>query len=183
MSDTPVDAFIAVGSNIDPERNIGRALELLQQQVRVVASSTFYWTTPLGRTDQPRFLNGVWRVETGLSPGSLKFDVLRGIESKLGRVRTEDKYAPRPIDLDVILHGRLVLSGPDLQIPDPDIGCRPFIAVPLLELVPDLTMPDTGEPLAELVGRQTVMHLETAEEVTGWLRRAIQLQQGHPPVA
>lgn len=171
-----MDAFIAVGSNIGPQQNVANALELLQQQVRVVASSTFYWTSPLGRPDQPRFLNGVWRILTDLLPGPLKFDVLRGIESKLGRARTPDKYAPRPIDLDILLYGRLVLSRPDLQIPDPDIRRRPFIAVPLLELAPDLTMPDTGEPIAALVDRQTAMHLEPAEAVTQRLRQAIRLR-------
>ncbi|NLE58671.1 MAG: 2-amino-4-hydroxy-6-hydroxymethyldihydropteridine diphosphokinase [Planctomycetes bacterium] len=173
MSDAHVDAFIAVGSNIEPERNVARALQFLQQQVRVAASSTFYWTTPVGRLDQPRFLNGVWRVETCLSPSSLKFDVLRDIESKLGRVRTMDKYAPRTIDLDVLLHGRVVLSDPDLQIPDPDIRERPFIVVPLLELAPDLTMPDTGEPIAALVDNRTWARLEPAEAVTERLRQTL----------
>ncbi|MGQ9648805.1 MAG: 2-amino-4-hydroxy-6-hydroxymethyldihydropteridine diphosphokinase [Phycisphaerae bacterium] len=176
MSDQPVDAFIAVGSNIGPEQNVANALTLLQQQARVLASSTFYWTPPLSRPDQPRFLNGVWRIRTDLSPGSLKFDVLRGIESKLGRARTADKYAPRPIDLDIVLYGRLVLSEPDLQIPDPDIRRRPFIAVPLLELAPDLTMPDTGEPIASLVDQQTAMHLEAAQDVTQRLWQAITIR-------
>lgn len=177
MSDQPVDAFIAVGSNIRPQQNVTDALELLQQQVRVLASSTFYWTSPLGRTDQPRFLNGVWRIRTSLLPRSLKFDVLRGIESKLGRARTKDKYAPRPIDLDIVLYGRLVLNEPDLLIPDPDVRRRPFIAVPLLELAPDLTMPDTGEPIAALADRQTAMHLEPAQAVTKRLRQAIRTRQ------
>ena len=101
MPDRPVDAFIAVGSNIEPSRHVTQALRLLQDRVEVVALSTFYWTSPVDRPGQPRFLNGVWRVHTAIPPKKLKFEVLRGIESRLGRVRTADKSAPRTIDLDI----------------------------------------------------------------------------------
>lgn len=144
------NAFVAVGSNIDPRQHIIEALSRLRERARVTATSTFYWTAALDRPEQPRFANGVWQVETDLPARRLKFDVLRIIERQLGRVRTADRYASRTIDLDVVLCGDLVVDEPDLRIPDPDIRTRPFISIPLLELAPDLILPDTGEPLAAL---------------------------------
>lgn len=150
MADRLIQAFVGVGSNIEPRRNIQAALVRLARRVRVTGVSTFYRTPALDRPDQPAFLNGVWRIETDLAPRALKLDVLRGIERSLGRVRTADRYAPRTIDLDLLLYGDLTVDEPDLRIPDPDIRKRPFIVVPLLELAPDLVMPDTGLPPARV---------------------------------
>jgi len=170
-----VDAFIAVGSNIAPERNVEAALELLMQHVRVVASSTFYRTAPLDRSEQASFLNGVWRVATLMTPRALKFDVLRQIEAELGRVRMADKYAPRTIDLDLVLYGDAVVDESDLRLPDPDIRTRPFIAAPLLELAPDLRLPDTGEALAVLPCARVAPDMEPDEALTARLRERIDL--------
>ncbi len=127
-------AFIAVGSNIEPEQNISAALTMLKEVVRVRASSIFYRTEPLGERRQPDFVNGVWHVHTVLSPARIKNDVLKPIESELGRVRTDDKFAPRTIDLDLVLYGALVTAGDDLTLPHPDVN-RPFVYVPILELL------------------------------------------------
>lgn len=152
MPDAPgeVIACIGIGSNVDPERNIPAALDLLAREVELLDVSTFYRTPPLGHPEQPEFLNGACRVAATMAPRALKFDVLRGIERKLGRVRTEDKYAPRTVDLDVLLYGGAVVDEEDLQIPDPEIRTRPFVAVPLLEVAPDAVLPDTGERLADV---------------------------------
>jgi 2-amino-4-hydroxy-6-hydroxymethyldihydropteridine diphosphokinase len=145
-----VVAYIGLGSNIEPEQNLARALELLARRVDLLSISTFYRTAPLGRSDQPAFLNGACCVATSLAPRTLKFDVLRGIERALGRVRTADKFAPRTADLDILLYGDTICADDDLRIPDPEIRERPFVAVPLLELAPDAVLPDTGERLADL---------------------------------
>jgi 2-amino-4-hydroxy-6-hydroxymethyldihydropteridine diphosphokinase len=150
-----VDAFVAVGSNIRPEEHTERALEALQRRVRVTATSTFHRTEAVGRPEQPAFVNGVWKIQSEHTPRSLKFDVLRPIEQALGRVRTADRFAPRPIDLDLVLHGDTVVDEPDLRLPDPDIRLRAFLALPLLELAPSLVLPDTGEPLAAVAARWT----------------------------
>lgn len=142
--------YIAVGSNIDPERHIPAALSRLHRRLTVTAVSTFYQTAPLGRPEQDPYVNGVIQVRTGLEPRELKFGVLRPLEAELGRRRGPDRLASREIDLDLVLHGDRVLSEPDLALPDPDLRERAFIAVPLVELAPDLTLPDTGERLAEL---------------------------------
>ena len=143
--------FVGVGSNIEPESNILCAAALLKQQVNVCAVSPFYLTDPIGPPGSGPFYNGCLEIETDIPPRKLKFEVLRPIETALGRRRTEDKYAPRTIDLDILLYDDRVIEEPDLKIPDPDITRRPFVAIPLLELAPELAMPDTGTKLAEIV--------------------------------
>lgn len=160
---TETDAYITVGSNIRPEKNIALALGRLGESVDLRAVSTFYRTRPLPRpygvggstaetdtADQPDYLNGVVHVRTGVAPRPLKFEILRPIEAELGRGRGGDSYAARTIDLDIAVYGDRVIDEDDLRIPDPDIRTRPFVAVPLLELAPELILPDTGEPLAGL---------------------------------
>lgn len=142
-------AYIAVGSNIQPRRHIADALERLAAQVSIEAVSAFYRTAPLDRPEQEDFLNGVLAADTGLLPRELKFETLRPIEAALGRVRTEDKYAPRTIDLDLLVYGDLVMDEPGLVLPDPEVLERVFLLWPLLEVAPDLVWPGTGRPLSE----------------------------------
>ncbi len=141
-------ACVGIGSNIAPETNIPAALELLAGHGPILALSTFYWTPPLGGPGQPEYLNGVCVTETSRSPRELKFGVLRSIEQRLRRDRSAGKWAPRTIDLDLLLYGDRAVEEPDLVIPDPDIRSRPFLALSLLEVAPELIMPDTGLPLA-----------------------------------
>ena len=136
-------AFVAVGSNIESERNILAALAALQDTVRIVASSMFYRTEPIGRTDQPRFINGVWWIETSLAPLELRQQVLRPTEARLGRLRTRDRFGPRTIDLDLILYNDVVVREGDLILPHPDLA-RPFVYFPVIELLSpgNADMPD-----------------------------------------
>lgn len=149
--------LVSIGSNIDPERNIESAIELLRQRVEVKALSDFYWTKALGPDGQPDFLNGACRIETDLSARTLKFDVLRTVERRLGRIRTADRFAPRTIDLDLALYGDETLCEDELVVPDPDIRNRPFLAVPLSELAFDHVVPGdqiTLGRIAEQLGRR-----------------------------
>jgi dihydroneopterin aldolase/2-amino-4-hydroxy-6-hydroxymethyldihydropteridine diphosphokinase len=173
VSEKPAEASIAVGSNIDPQRHILEAFERIKHYGRVTGVSTFYRTPALGRPDQPPFINGVWRFETSVPARALKFDVFRKIESELGRVRTADKYADRTIDLDIVLYGDTVIDEPDLKIPDPDIRTRPFIAIPLLELAPDLVLPDTGEQLASIASAMEKWDLHPTQELTLRMRTRV----------
>jgi 2-amino-4-hydroxy-6-hydroxymethyldihydropteridine diphosphokinase len=148
-------AFIAIGSNINPEQNIPSALDLLARQVRLCALSTFYRTPALkapesALTSQPDFYNGVVSLETSVPPLDLKWQILRPIEGALGRRRTADKFAPRPIDFDLLVYGDLILATPELTLPDPEIAYRPFLAIPLFELAPTLILPDTRVALSQL---------------------------------
>ena len=100
--------FIGVGSNIDPQSNIREALIRLAERVEIRALSTFYQSRPVGPPGQPPFVNGVVAADTDLPPLAVKRDVLRRIEEGLGRVRTTDKYAPRVIDLDLLIYDDMV---------------------------------------------------------------------------
>lgn len=164
-------AFIAVGSNIDPEVNVPSALRLLLDAARVVGCSTFYRTPPLGRADQPSFVNGVWRIETELDPEPLKFDLLRGIERRLGRMRTDDKYAPRTIDLDVVLFGRRAVDQARLGIPAGDLT-RPFVLLCVRELAPDWPLPD-GRTVGELSAEPGAENMIELPALTKTLRETL----------
>ena len=170
---TPVDAYIAVGANIEPERHILLALDRLAEEAQVLATSTFYRTSPIGRPEQPEYLNGVWHIQTTVPARTLKFGILRDIETELGRTRGADRYAARPIDLDLVVYGDATIDEPDLRIPDPDIRERPFVAAPLLELAPHLVMPDTGEPLACLPAARPSAGMEAAEDLTRQLKKRL----------
>jgi 2-amino-4-hydroxy-6-hydroxymethyldihydropteridine diphosphokinase len=134
-------AFIAVGSNIDRETNVERALARLNEFAPIRAISNFYSTRALSGGAQPDFLNGMVEVATELSALALKRDVLRSIEAGLGRRRSADKDADRTIDLDLVLYDDVVVDTADLVLPDPDLARRAFLAVPLLELAPSLELP------------------------------------------
>jgi 2-amino-4-hydroxy-6-hydroxymethyldihydropteridine diphosphokinase len=145
MSDMPRPsvAIIAVGANIEPEKNILAALRALQGKVHVAASSTFYRTQPVGRPEQPKFINGAWRIETTLSALQVKTELLREIEEQIGRRRTQHKFAPRTIDLDLVLYGALVASNDELSLPHPDLT-RAFVYVPAVELLHEMSHESDG---------------------------------------
>lgn len=146
-----VKVFIGVGSNISPENNIKKAFDLLGKYVAITGVSTFYRTRPLLDRRQNSYLNGVWRIQTDLSYRELKFSILSSIECELHRNGTQDKYASRTIDLDVLLYGDLVIRETNCTVPDPDIYTRPFIAYPLFELEPFLIVPDTNTSIAQVI--------------------------------
>ncbi len=142
--------FVGVGSNMEAERHVRSALARLAAAVGVARVSTFYRTPALRRPSDPPFVNGVVEVGDRLAPAPLKA-LLAGIEEEEGRLRTADRYAPRPIDLDLLLHGDVVSTAPGLPIPHPDVARRRFVAQPLLELAPDLVLPGSGLRLAGVV--------------------------------
>lgn len=153
-------AFIGIGANLDPEANILRALGLLSRRARVVGVSTFYRTPAEGRLEQPDYVNGVVAIETDLPPRELKEGVLEGIEARLGRRRTGDKLAARPIDLDLLLYEDLVVHEPGLALPHPDIERRPFVAIPLAELAPERVLPGTVQLLQDVAAKCSSARLE-----------------------
>lgn len=166
-------AYIGIGSNIDPERNVRATIRLLRESTRIVNISTVYCTEPVGSPELEPFYNGVVEIETDTSPRELKFAVLRNIEQTLGRTRSSDKYAPRTVDLDIIVYGDAVISEPDLIIPDPEIAARAFIAVPLFELAPDLLLPGSGLRLADVVKTLRTDSMVPLTEFTRALREEI----------
>ena len=143
-------AFLALGSNIEPEKNILAAVKLLSKRVKILATSTVYLTEPLIHKSQPNYYNCVIKIETEIEPVRLKFDVIRPIEKELGRKRTRSKFESRTIDIDLIVYGDKYVQERSLTVPDPDIRKRPFLALPLTELEPNLFLADTHEPIQQV---------------------------------
>ena len=159
-------AFLSLGSNIEPSKNIFEAVRLLSSHVKVLKSSRVYLTEPLFRRHQPAYWNCVIEIETDIEPGKLKSEVLKATEEELGRKRSEDKYAPRTIDIDLIVYGQRDLSTRDLTIPDPEIRERPFLAVPLYEIEPNLLLPDTSEPIKKIAKKLKQEKMIELKDVT-----------------
>jgi len=168
-----VRAFVAIGSNIDPAMNVRSAIELLARRLTVTKLSTVYKTRPEERPEQEDFYNCVVEIQTDLAPQDLKFQVLRSIETQLKRRRTPDKYAPRTVDLDLILYGDLVLDENGFVLPDPDIVRRFFLAAPLAELNPDLILPGSGALISDAAAQLPQDKAQPLPSYTARLREKI----------
>jgi 2-amino-4-hydroxy-6-hydroxymethyldihydropteridine diphosphokinase len=141
---------IALGSNIAPGANLREAVQRLAARVHLIAVSPVYETKPVGKTDQPNFLNAAALIETQRGAAELKDQVLSEIEQELGRTRTADKNAPRTIDLDITLYGDQVFDYGGRHIPDPDLLAYPHVAVPAADVAPTYRHPETGQTLYEI---------------------------------
>jgi 2-amino-4-hydroxy-6-hydroxymethyldihydropteridine diphosphokinase len=143
--------YLGLGSNVgDREANLRDARTALGRAgVEVLASSSLYETAPQGELrDQPDFLNACLRIRTALGPEQL-LDVCKAVERELGRAPGGVRHGPRPIDIDLLLLGDLEHSSERLTLPHREVTSRRFVVEPLLELDPELTLPD-GTRLAEL---------------------------------
>ena len=127
-------AYIALGSNLgDRKENLDRALdELKKAGIKVAAVSKYLESEPYGVTDQPKFINGVARVETNLSPEEL-LETMLNIENKMGRVRLRH-WGERNIDLDLLLYDDVKMQTEKLTLPHPDMQNRDFVMKPLSEV-------------------------------------------------
>ena len=143
-------AYIGLGANIDdPIMQIEiahRALHALSD-TQLTACSSFYGSAPLGPEDQPDFINAVAQIETELSPLSL-LDALQQIEQTQGRIKRRH-WGERCIDLDILLFGNETLRSERLNLPHHELTKRSFVVSPLLEIAPDLVLPD-GQPLSDV---------------------------------
>lgn len=142
--------YLGLGSNVgDPAAHLRAAVELLPAHgVEVEAVSSTYLTEPVGEIlDQPDFLNAAARVRTELDPEGL-LDACKAVEAERGRSFDAPRHSPRPLDVDLLLLGDLELRTNRLTLPHPEVLSRRFVLVPLLELDPELTLPD-GTRLAE----------------------------------
>lgn len=164
-------AFIAIGSNIEPEKNIRRAVEALSGLGELEEVSTFFITRPIGAPPCPAFVNGMVRMKTDLDPHALKEGLLR-IESRLGRIRMPDRFAPRTIDLDISLFGSDVVHVDRMQIPDPDIFERYYLAATLMELAGDILIPGDRGRLSDVLRALPPEDLIELTEFTEELKKA-----------
>jgi para-aminobenzoate synthetase component I len=144
-------AVIAFGSNHDAPTNLLNGLNVLSQQVRILAVSPVYENPAIGKTNSPPYLNGACLVETDLTPQDLHDRVLRPIEDALGRIRGESGQHQCTLDLDLVLYNKNVPS--TLELPAPDILRYAYVAVPLGFLVPDWIHPITKESMAQIGNR------------------------------
>ena len=140
----PTRAVIALGSNMgDRLGHLEGAISELGSIGDVVAVSSVWETAPIGGPPQADYLNAVALVDTELSARAV-LDRLLAIEQRHGRVR-RGRWGPRPLDLDLVLHGDAVLSQPGLVVPHPSLAERRFVLEPLIEVWPDATLPDGTE--------------------------------------
>lgn len=156
--------YLGLGSNVgDRESHLRAAIELLRERgVEVEAVSSAYETEPVGEVlDQPDFLNAAIRVRTALEPEAL-LDLCKEVEAARGRALDAPRHSPRPLDVDLLLLGDLRLSTDRLTLPHPEVTSRRFVLTPLLELDPELALPDgtrLAQALASLGGGQRVQRL------------------------
>ena len=111
-------AIIAIGSNIEPDRNISKMLDLLKEEVEIIQVSKMIKTKPIGITEQSDFTNGTVKIKTQMSDEELN-KRLKKIEDLLGRDRTVPKFGPRTIDLDILVFND--------EIVDNDFYSRDFL--------------------------------------------------------
>jgi 2-amino-4-hydroxy-6-hydroxymethyldihydropteridine diphosphokinase len=142
--------YLGLGSNVgDPAAHLRAAVELLPAHgATVEAVSSAYVTEPVGEIlDQSDFLNAAIRIETALEPEQL-LDACKAVEAERGRAFDLPRHSPRPLDVDLLLLGDLELKTERLTLPHPQVLSRRFVLAPLLELDPELTLPD-GTRLAD----------------------------------
>lgn len=166
-----MSAYIAIGSNQgNALENCRRAVEELgsDRRNRLIRCSSFYRTEPVGKKDQPWFVNAVIELDTSMSAREL-LGFLLSTEEKMGRIRGE-RWGPRVIDLDLLFYGGEELGEEGLQVPHPRLHGRKFVLVPLKEIAPDLKHPvlkkSISEILAELKGGEEVFPLEEGSRKT-----------------
>ncbi|MGD9387908.1 MAG: 2-amino-4-hydroxy-6-hydroxymethyldihydropteridine diphosphokinase [Gammaproteobacteria bacterium] len=144
-------AYIGLGSNLDdPARQLAQAVAALGHlpSSRLVSVSSVYRNPPMGPADQPDYLNAVAGILTALEPAEL-LARLQAIEAAQGRRRDGERWGPRTLDLDLLLHGSVRLQSESLTLPHPGLRSRPFVLVPLAEIAPGLRLPD-GSLVARL---------------------------------
>jgi len=146
---TPVVSCVGLGGNVgDVAHALSQALAALDAlpRTRLLRASRFYRTPAWGRREQPDFINAAATLETTLSAREL-LDGLLDIERRLGRERStdgSDRWGPRTLDLDLLLHGDAVIDEPGLRVPHPHLHERAFVLLPLADIAPDAIIPGVG---------------------------------------
>lgn len=144
-------AYIGLGSNLsDPQAQIYAAIEKLKQLDggNVIKISSLYFSRPMGPQDQPDYMNAVLALETNKSAIEL-LEQLQHIENITGRIRKDDRWGARILDLDIILFDQQVINTSRLTIPHYGLKQREFVLLPLAEIAANLFLPD-GDSIDEL---------------------------------
>ena len=155
--------YLNLGSNIHPEINLVRAIQILSEYGEVRAVSNAWESRSVG-APAPNYLNACVLFLSPLNKVDLKEKVIRPIEARLGRERSEDKYIPRTMDIDIIL-----FDGQSLK---DSFWNEAFVIVPLAEIYPKYQNPITGETIAETATRlRQEVWMEARPEVLSRLSR------------
>lgn len=144
-------AYIGLGSNLsNPAEQIKSAAVALNniEKSAIVQSSSLYFSRPMGPQDQPDYMNAVIALTTELTPLAL-LDALQTIENKAGRIRKDNRWGARILDLDILLFGNQIINNKRLTIPHYGMKSREFVLTPLLQISPHLILP-CGESLNKL---------------------------------
>lgn len=172
-------AVILLGSNIDKEVNLPKAVQMLRQCCRVTAVSSVYETVPVGLLNQPNFFNAAVQIQTEWNATQIKERLLSRIEERLYRVRQADKNAPRTIDADLVLFNDAVFDYDCYDetcrhIPDPDLLKFAHVTVPVADILPDMLHPETGEPMSAIAAR-LIAAIPRDQAIPLWQRPDISL--------
>ncbi len=137
-------AYLSLGSNIQPETNLVKAIQLLQEHGRIEKNSSAWESKSVG-AEGPNYLNACVLLVTSFDQITLKRDILLPIEIKVGRKRTENKFAPRTMDIDIVLF--------DDRSCDDKYWGQAFVVIPLAEIYPEYQNPLTHESVIETATR------------------------------
>ncbi|WP_419534500.1 2-amino-4-hydroxy-6-hydroxymethyldihydropteridine diphosphokinase [Endozoicomonas sp.] len=162
-------AYVALGSNLEqPELQLQRAVDHIDSapHIAVSACSRLYRSDPVGPPGQPDYCNAVVAVNTTLEPIQL-LDALQSIENAHGRVRSV-RWGPRTLDLDIILFGDQTIESERLTIPHYQMHVRNFVLCPLLDVAPELELPD-GTVLKAMVDELGYQGLNVIAESYPWV--------------
>lgn len=160
MTNNLVNAYIALGSNLEqPLHQVEQAITELDAiaNCKLISHSPWYQSKAIGPGDQPDYINGVALVQTRLDGPSL-LQALQDVEQKHNRVR-HTHWAPRTLDLDILLMDNQIIQTDTLTVPHPRIKERNFVLIPLADINPDLLLP-CGESIKSLAAAIPMMGLQ-----------------------
>lgn len=155
--------YLSLGSNVDKENNLPRAVALLAEWGRLEAVSPAYETEPVGKAGADSFLNAAALLVADLEPETARRKMIARIETRLERVRDpRDRNAPRTIDIDISLWDHEVTEICGRPVPDPDILRYLHVARPLADIAPDYLHPVAGRSLADIAAQLEVTGMRLA---------------------
>lgn len=145
----PHRVYVGIGSNIEPIPNVRAALAALHAEFGALRVSPIYRTAAVGCDNSPDFLNLAVELRTARTLSDLR-TWIRALEARQGRVRGDNRNAPRTLDVDVLLYDDVIDDDDEHPLPDPLIATAPFVLVPLADIARPMVHPTQGVTIGEL---------------------------------